>query len=250
MKRIKSLLIAFSLTASLSTQAAIISGAHTLSNGNAVALQGLEWLSFDVTVGRSRNDIETSGFLDTYDGGGWQYADRKQTETLINSLWGGVYDGWSSDNGSGAVWIRDNFKFSGHNSNFNNTQWTNYNFQNFLFGASKDCTALLTFSCRGTINAADNYSLDIRALDIQTRRTSYSYSGGSGALGWFADDYGGDFGVQDYNVLEMFDTRHNDLASLLVRKASITSTQVSEPSTIAIFALGLMGLGVRRFCKS
>lgn len=250
MKRIKSLLIACSLAASLSTQAAIISGVHTLSNGNVVALQGLEWLSFDVTAGRSRNDIETSGFLDTYDGGGWKYADRKQTETLINSLWGGVYDGWSSDNGSGAVWIRDNFKFSGYNGNLTNTQWTNYNFQNFLFGDPKDCTLLLTYSCRGTINAADNYSLEIRALDIQTKRPSYSYAGNSGALGWFADDYGGDFRVQDYNVLERLDTMHNDLASLLVRKSSLTSNQVSEPSSIAIFALGLMGLGARCFRKS
>ncbi len=244
MKLIKLVILVVIIAGASVAQAGIISGEHILSNGKKVALQNLEWLTFDLTLGQSRSQIESNGFLDNYDGGGWRYATRSETERLVNSLWGGTYQGWSTNSGAGATWMRDAFKFSGSGKNGHTSpRWVNSNYNYFFFGNALECSTDPNRSCLGSVQGADNYKeSDLTATNVKTGAEEVSYIKNTGKLGTFNDLYGASFGMTTENFTFESSIIRPDTSSLLVRGNS----EVPEPSTIAIFVLAIMGLGVRR----
>ena len=70
--------------------AGIINIANTnteYDTGKFADLQGLNWLTLDETQNQSRQSVLDGfgGYIDN----GWRYATRNETETLVNSIWGG-----------------------------------------------------------------------------------------------------------------------------------------------------------------
>jgi hypothetical protein len=233
-------------------QASLISSSATLANGNQVALQGLEWMPLTYTAGLSRIVVEnTNGFTDrfgnSWSSDEWRYATRLETETLINSLWGGTYDGWSVDNADGASWFLNNFGAIGYDTGYgdsriNNTysdpaSWVNKDLAYFLFGDVGDCSSNVSLSCRGLVQFAESSStaININPIDLVTNPNGTP-------VGFFRDDLGLDAGLYDGNDIAVNVSGYFERGSLLVR-------QVPAPPTLAIFALGMIGLGARRFKK-
>ncbi|MER2491115.1 PEP-CTERM sorting domain-containing protein [Catenovulum sediminis] len=260
-KFLNSALISISLLgASFTANAGLISGDHTTAGGKTVALQGLEWMSLDHTAGLSRDDIE-DGFTDNYGttwaAGEWEYATREQTETLLGSLWGGVYSGWSSDNHDGASWFITNFgglfwdTWSGTtrtDGKFNSDVWANLDRTFFIFGAGTECGATTDYSCRGDVRAGKLLDGDMVATHVVTLATEISTTGvtpGAGVeVGYFDEWNGIDAGYDSWNS-----TFPNNLAFFHTGSLLVRAVNVPEPSTIAIFALGMIGLASRRFKK-
>ncbi len=243
------------LGACFTANAVIISGEMYTDDGKLVALQGLEWLSLEHTAGLSRADVE-DGFTDNYGtswaAGEWTYADRAQTETLLNSLWGGVYDGWSNDNYDGASWFINNFGgLEGDtwtnnvrsDGKLNNAVWTNYDRSFFIFGNDTECFASFGNTCEGEIASADSTtSISLRGFNINTFMTDNARA--NEGVGLFTEDAGVNMNLDTYNDSIPTGYINPMLGSLLVRRV-----EVPEPSTLAVLALGMIGLASRRFKK-
>lgn len=121
---------------SFDANAMSISGVHTTAGGKNVELSNLEWLTWDQTVGISRNDIE-AGNGNTFIADGWRYASRSEFEDLFDSLWGGVTDGADALNYDGTQWLYDNLdRTSGVE-------------QNAYFGADGECEPSPQRTCGG-----------------------------------------------------------------------------------------------------
>jgi hypothetical protein len=237
--------------------AGLISGTHTTDDGKVVALQGLEWMSLDYTAGLSRSAVE-NGFTDRYGNtwaaGEWEYASRAQTETLLGSLWDQIYSGWSSGNGDGAMWFIDNLGGLGYDVGFGVNRiagsdsagaYTNRDYSSFFYGADGECTANAALSCTGKIYAADNFTAaHINSDNALTGALERGYTKNTGRLGYLHENSGLLAGIDSSNAAGQKTVNAATLGSLLVRTAD-----VPEPSTLAIFALGLMGLASRRFKK-
>ena len=215
-KFLKPIILGFLLIIGLNANAAIISGleTHTTSDGSVVNLSGLDWLSWDETRGERRNDVEGGDFLAS----GWRYASIDEYEALMSSVWD-VYNGYSTDNNDGGQWVFDNMFGSSRLPG-----WTsNSMLTGMLYGSEDECETV-DRSCRGKFSL---YSNDWRqdSVNITASFTKVTDFNGQGQT------YG-DFSVQPYD------------ASALVRTAP-----VPEPSTLAIFVLGIMCLASRRFKK-
>ncbi len=195
------------------SHAAIINGSTNTEyqSGKFANLQGLEWLSLDMTKGQSRNSIE-SGY-GNYLSKGWRYADRTETETLLGSLWGGT-NGFSRNNFSGASWFLDNFSTT--------FQIGRVRASSFFYGNDGECSRSLSSTCLGGV-AALNF--------------------GRFSAGAFHEFFGLDAGLSNFNVtVHKGSSLYGVGSSLLVR-----SSDVPEPSTLALMTAGLFGIGfVRR----
>ena len=68
---------------------------------NVSGIQDLSWLELTVTADMTRSEVELqmaeNGSLD-----GWRYATQTEVETLYDSLWGGVAEGYHATNYDGA----------------------------------------------------------------------------------------------------------------------------------------------------
>jgi len=242
---------------SFAANAGLISGSYTTDDGKAVALQNLEWMSLDYTAGLSRNDVE-DGFTDRYGTtwaeGDWTYATLAQTESLFGSLWGGVYSGVSNDNHDGAAWFIENFGGLGYDRGFgnsrtdiklNNRAWTNLDKTSFLFGSDGECNVNVNLSCGGTVKSADAYYADQTAQNASSLEIEVAYEANTFGYGSFVEQNGVVMGIHSDNTAY---AKYYEVASrghLLVRKV-----EVPEPSTFAIFSLGMLGLVSRKFKKN
>ncbi len=244
----------FCLLVFATANATIISGSHTTTGGKTVALQGLEWLSLDHTQQMSRDQVENAGgWTDRYgtswNAGDWRYASRAETETLINSLWGGNWDGWSNDNHDGASWFIDIFEGLGFDSGSGYTRtdgtsssrgWTNYDYSSFYFGDDGDCHSLSSHTCVGNVRSADNYQQDINGAYINGAYGT-SYSANTGVMGSIKDTGGANMGINPANSMNVKTDASSHIGSLLVRNST-----VPEPSSLVILSLGLLGLRFQR----
>lgn len=256
----------------LPAHAGLISGAHSTDGGKTVALQGLEWMSLEHTANISRNTIEdANGFTDRYGttwaSDDWRYATRVETETLLGSLWGGVYDGWSADNADGAKWFINNFGGIAYDRGYgnnridykhNNFGKTQLDFSGFYFGLDGDCSTNKKVSCEGIVYHAENYNRNfhqhpninpnLHATNVLTGNYEQSHIANQGEVGRFIETYGLNAGRISDNAIITKSFSRPYWGSILVRNASSTTSSqaVSEPQTIALFSLGLLGLGAVR----
>ena len=176
-------------------------------------LGGLEWLEFDVTRGLSSAEV-TSDILDSYDGGNWRYATTAQAEALITSLAGGNFtnSGWNENYFAGVNWFQMAF------GSFPLSYFTEHYFM---------------------------YDKD--AYGAGLGRAGYTALNQGNGKGWLSQSWGVSGGLATVRGLGGGSSSYSHM---LVRNLSGTPSQdVPEPSTLIIFALGLIGLASRRFNK-
>ena len=227
-KFLKQLALVLSLVVSANATAGIISStdSHTTSDGSVVNLSGLDWLTWDVTTGQSRTNIEDGfeGLLDD----GWRYATVTEYKTMMESVFD-THNGWSDENKDGARWIYNNLSGRTDDTGYGHIEFRNYwgaksaRFSNY-YGADSECHVGLVWSCFG--------SMYFQAGRL--RPVGYIKSGWSS---WH--DNSGYVKRPKAHMKEI-----EAVSSALVR-----ANVVPEPSTLAIFALGMIGLASRRFKK-
>jgi len=211
MRFLKLTSVTIALALSSSVNAAIISGSHTLQNGNEVNLSGLEWLDWKSTEGLTRlsveSQLESGGDLE-----GWRYATRSEFETLFDSLWGDTNEGWHESNKQGGNWLAANF-----GDMFGSA--TAETGSNVFFGADGECATSTSASCWGKWQG-DNLS------------------GDSQRGGWFSDSYGLSTGISSGSNGNLNATKVARFHHALVHDI----TPVPLPPTVWLFGFGLVGL--------
>jgi hypothetical protein len=209
----KPLALAITLLSPFSANAAIIDGTtvHTTSDGSIVNLSGLDWLTWDVTDGISRQDIE-NGYGGLF-ADGWRYASIGEYSALMSTVFD-TYSGWNIDNNDGSYWLYNNL----YGVNADASKSFNRERQHNFYGSDNEC-GLSYQSCSG-----------------QYRLRDYDFLGGTDAhtdglifTAWFD----GSGVVADSHI-------HPVWASALVRGA------VPEPSVLALMGLGIFGIGLSR----
>ena len=237
--KIRTIIGASILLLSGQVNAAVINVVNTNTEygvGFNADLQGRDWLSLDATAGFSRNEVD--GMLDTIEGGGWEYATRTQTETLLGSLWGRTISGWSTDNLAGATWFGENFNFLFFQNDSNSP--VNYQQSNFLFGEDGSCSSSTEFSCLGVVAQFDNSLTNHQGTNVLTKVTGDTYQANSGAAGYFREIQGLNAGLSSDNGLYTKDIQQFYTGSMLVRQVS--PIPVPEPPALLLFGIGLLGL--------
>jgi len=233
------------LMAPLAASADLISITSTSTEfapGSLANLQGLEWLSLDETTNQSV-DTFLGGFGGLVDDG-WRLASLGETQTLVGSLWDGVYDGYSAGNAAGAGWFIDVF---GALNTGQNSAFYGISESNFTFGTLGDCGDNSRPYCSGSIR----YSLESRentqALNVLTGDHEITTVPGSGPYGAIIDGRGIDMGLGIQNLDIPSSGSGPNRGLLLVRQGSggpIVS--IPEPSTLALLGIGLLGIGLVR----
>lgn len=201
--------------------ASIISGTHFTNEGKLVNLSGLEWLSWDVTIGLSRASIEAGdmGLL----GSGWRYATRKELSDLFQSV--APQAGQSPLNSDGTKWL-----------------WETFDNPSFLASASPVSGGVAMSRIKYLFTGSDGECSAHASESCIAKWRAYSRDD----LGWI-DRSAGYYPEYSYRLMKTASssgllTSTSEFSSVLVRAVST----VPEPSTVAIFTLGLMGWGIYR----
>lgn len=191
---------------------------------NVPGIQNLSWLELTATANMTRSQVEadmsSGGSLD-----GWRYATRTEVETLLDSLWGGVTEGWHTSNYEGARTYLDVFGVSDLYAAYNNSGYMpdGYTWWNALFGSEGDGCFDATQMCRAEVVIKDSL---------------YGYDGDS--IGWFQDGYGLSYGADLSSNNQISQTTNSAWAYQAYHLVSVSAVPV--PSAIWLFGSGLLGL--------
>ena len=201
---------------SFTASAGLIVGSHTTDLGKNVNLGGLEWHTWHDLTNISRttmlSEMQSGGLYD-----GWRYAKKSDFNLLFDSLWG-------EEEGSHAANIdRSNWL----NNNFGSTQMTSLN-GDVSYGF------WIAYGSIDEVGSSDTAFFGLYSIDQQI----------NGSKGVFSRNLGVGGGYDFTNIF------NDDIGNGPIQThALVRVSQVPEPSTLAIFALGLMGLASRRFKK-
>jgi len=225
------LILSASCFVSVATAGLITYNGYTLDEDtNIVTGNALEWLQWDETVGQSINIA-----LGTYSVDGWRLASNNDMSFLFNSFFPEI--SWDDDESTyqshHTPWNpSENSQYSHLVELFGNTSPNaaeyNYNpldlfFESCgLFGSDADQDGYFNRGC-----AYDDYTYFDALINGADYGDSYAYLGDDGDTSYYTRD-----------------THLSDAGIVLVRSVS-----VPEPSTLAIFTLGIIGLASRRFKK-
>lgn len=224
-KFFKSMIACLILSITSSTYAGIISASNTdteYAAGYFADLQDLEWLTWDTTAYLTRVQIENNA-MDLLSNG-WRYASVSEFDTLFDSLKKGYINdsqNYRSEWSEGTKWLWRNFDPLDYLGNFGAGVGRNYSrIGDLRYGGEGECGGGTQYGCRGHMRAYDD------------------------PAGWlYAPYHDGSYSVHD-NELYVYTRPDQAVSHVLVRAA-----HVPEPSTLAIFALGMIGLASRRFKK-
>lgn len=259
----KALTVVAATSFAAASNAGFISGSQSFQdvNGNTknVNLSGLQWMTLDHTVGLSRDSIDGKDWTDNqgndWGANEWRYATRAETNALINSLWGGTFDGYGYNNYQGVSWFANNFggMFSRDRNDF-----TGYQRIWYYYGAQGECG--VNTSCSGVMAKAEDTDVALASHNVNTGSTQavgytpfLKVQNADGSLtrahqgvGYISEYYSGNevglySGVNSEASSGAFATQ----GSFLVRNLSASIQSVSEPSTILMFSVALLGLGAR-----
>jgi len=182
---------------------------------------GLEWLDFNITAPHSFNYVTANlGQGQAYDG--WRLATVNEAIQLVKS-------GFSDE----ATYLSEEptRTIALEQSRINSQFEDQFDIMGYSYMSSRFNAAYAYFT--------DNQG-DIARFYIQDIRATDSTNFDSAAV--------------DYNRGDFFENRRELIlgtSTLLVKGTSTaTTTQVSEPASIFVFALGIMALGLRRFNKA
>jgi hypothetical protein len=199
---LKKLIPLFLLLAGFQANAAIISGTHSTTDGKSVALQGLEWLSWDETYNLTRTAVEAGGYFND----GWRYAIGAEFGGLISSIWGGA---------------------SGENTgNYDGSQWLWENFDNYDFIAAPDDNRIKVMFIGDTSACSPDQRSCAGIYEAFNDQTYGMFNTSWGATGT-------DFALIDYNRAET--------ASVLVRVTPIPEPSIISLLALGLFGFKFVG---------
>jgi hypothetical protein len=211
----KPLALAITLLSPFSANAAIIDGTtvHTTSDGSIVNLSGLDWLTWDVTVGVSRQAIE-NGYGGLF-ADGWRYASIGEYSALMSTVFD-TYSGYSRANNDGSYWLYNNLYGVNAAASSRDNMFDRY--VNF-YGSDNECGTSAS-TCYG----------QYRLFDADGLGGADLHDWGYMTLAHFNGTY--------FDILDTYSNAY--YASAMVRGA------VPEPSVLALMGLGIFGIGLSR----
>ena len=211
--------------------ASVIFGPQQTAGGKTVDLGGLEWLSLTETEGQSRDAVD----MELGTGGtfyGWRIATRGETETLLDSLWGGSSEGYSPDNFDGARWFIDSFGLGTRFDAIGNGGYREDGlaFWDFSFGLDGECAVLDSVSCQGHVEVFD--------ATFHNSNPGYSVSF-STDQGFFRDEFGLSDGDSPGNSNDTTDSSYSSTnTGVLLVRSSMTTVPI--PASIWLFGPALV----------
>ncbi len=224
------------LFAGSQANAAIISGNVTTDAGVAVNLSGMEWMSFDhmdggtdyTSFGKTVASYSDAGSV--WAQNGWELATQQQVTDLYNSL--GLTSYRNILNGDGVDFLQQNFGSVTHGAAAHDSSYysDNAHIRDRSLGVFDSGTVgtlgYLLIESDWEINRVDKDPDDHFDYNFYRIMHDYAYLNES----WAADSWPGS---------------EDHIGGFFVRTSS-----VPEPSIIALFGLGLIGLGFARRRKA